>query len=181
MTTASDHPTRILLLDAGAILGASRGLSSVSVNNVVEEANLAKGTFYVHFKDRADYLVSLHRRFHDHLFAAVTQATAGLSPGSIRLRRSIDAYLNGCLAQQLTRAILFDAHFEPAIRTEVATRNTAAAKPIAADLRAMAFPSPQQTARLVIAMTIHIATAEQEAEGPLRSLRTALYELLTPR
>jgi TetR/AcrR family transcriptional regulator, transcriptional repressor for nem operon len=177
MTTAADHPTRIRLLDAGVQLGAQQGLSSVSVNNVVTEAHVAKGTFYVHFKDRTDYLVSLHRRFHDRLFIGVVEAIAGLPPGFDRLERSIFTYLNGCLQEKLTRAILFDAHFEMAIRIEIAERNEAAAKSICIDLEAMSIGTPRETARLVIAMTVDVAIAEQNAHGPLPPLRSAMFNL----
>jgi TetR/AcrR family transcriptional regulator, transcriptional repressor for nem operon len=178
MTTAIDHPTRLLLLDAGTRLGERQGLAALSVNNVVEEANVAKGTFYVHFKDRTDYLVSLHRRFHDRLFDTVTRAIDGLTPGGVRLHRSINAYLDGCLNEKLTRAILFDAQYEIAIRAEVAHRNETAAKSIGIDLQAMSLGTPLETARLVIAMTVDVAIAEREALFPLPSLRKALFNLL---
>jgi TetR/AcrR family transcriptional regulator, transcriptional repressor for nem operon len=178
MTTATDHPTRLLLLDAGTRLGERQGLAALSVNNVVEEANVAKGTFYVHFKDRTEYLVSLHRRFHDRLFDTVSQAIDGLPPGSDRLHRSINAYLDGCLDEKLTRAILFDAHYESAIRAEIAHRNGVAAKSICIDLQAASTVTPIETARLVIALTVDVAIAEGEARSPLLSLRKALFNLL---
>jgi TetR/AcrR family transcriptional regulator, transcriptional repressor for nem operon len=181
VTTSADHPTRLALLDVGTQLGARSGLARLSINDVVQEANVAKGTFYVHFKDRTDYLVSLHRRFHDRLFATVVSATAGLQPGASRLQLSIAAYLDGCLTEPLTRAILFDAHYEPAIQAEVNRRNEFATQPICADLDAMGVPLLSETARLVIAMTVDIAIAEHEATGPLPLLRSALMELLKLR
>jgi TetR/AcrR family transcriptional regulator, transcriptional repressor for nem operon len=148
------------------------------VNNVVEAANVANGTFYVHFKDRSEYLVSLHRSFHYRLFKTVSQAIDGVAPGTDRLQRSVTTYLDGCLDEKLTRAILFDAQYEPAVRAEIAIRNRAAAKSISIDLRAMSEEIPLETARLIIAMTVDIAVAEQEAQSRLPSLRTAMFNLV---
>jgi TetR/AcrR family transcriptional regulator, transcriptional repressor for nem operon len=181
MTTATDHPTRVALLDAGTQLAARDGLHSVSINNIVHHANLAKGTFYVHFTDRTDYLVALHRGFHDRIWASVARVTEGQEAGRARLQRSVNAYLDGCLGEPLTRAILFDARSEPAIRNEIDLRNLAASKAISRDLKTMGMTSPAETARLVVAMTADIAVAEHEAGHKLPPLRTAMLRLVTPR
>ena len=43
--------TRALLISAATSLFARRAVESVTVDDVVEEAGVAKGTFYVHFED----------------------------------------------------------------------------------------------------------------------------------
>ena len=53
---------REALLDAGAALAEEHGLAGVSVNMVVARAGVAKGTFYVHFKDRAGASRRCHSR-----------------------------------------------------------------------------------------------------------------------
>jgi TetR/AcrR family transcriptional regulator, transcriptional repressor for nem operon len=178
MTAAVDHPTRIALLTAGTTLAARDGLHGVSVNNIVTEAQLAKGTFYVHFTDRADYLVALHRDFHDRLFASVARTTRTMECGAARLRRTTEAYLDGCLAESATRAILFDAHSEPLVRAEVERRNRTAVAEIAKDLKAMKRSPVAETARLVIALTVDVALAEHEAGQRLPTLRRAMRNLI---
>src|ERR1700676_3254454 len=70
--------TREALLDAGAALAEEHGLAGVSVSMVVARAGVAKGTFYVHFKDRAEFVDAMHARFHARAEAAITDAVAGL-------------------------------------------------------------------------------------------------------
>ena len=74
--------TREALLDAGAALAEEHGLAGVSVNMVVARAGVAKGTFYVHFKDRAAFVDAMHARFHTRVQAAIDEAIAGLPPGA---------------------------------------------------------------------------------------------------
>ncbi|MGZ4693919.1 MAG: TetR/AcrR family transcriptional regulator, partial [Acidimicrobiales bacterium] len=95
--TEALHPTAAALLASGLALAEAGTLSSLSVDDVVRGANVAKGTFYVHFPDRASFLVALHDRFHDDLRERIRQASRGLEPGAERLERSVTAYLDGCL------------------------------------------------------------------------------------
>ena len=57
------HPTHDALLQASQRLAEQHGLTNMSLDAVVTEANVAKGTFYNHFQDRTAYLVALHRQF----------------------------------------------------------------------------------------------------------------------
>jgi len=69
------HPTHEALLQAGMRLAERHGLGNMSINAVVAEAGVAKGTFYVHFANRAAYLVALHQWFHNGLRSAIIDAT----------------------------------------------------------------------------------------------------------
>ena len=59
------HPTRHELLEAADAIAERDGLAALSVAEITSEAGLGKGTFYIHFPDRAALLVQLHRRFGD--------------------------------------------------------------------------------------------------------------------
>ena len=69
---AAAQQTRANLIETGLVLAEDLGLEGMSVNAVVAAAGVSKGTFFHHFPDRVSYLVALHRRFHDVLFAEVT-------------------------------------------------------------------------------------------------------------
>src|ERR1700751_6027937 len=69
--------TREALLDAGVAVAARDGLAGLSVNRVVDEAGVAKGTFYVHFADREAFVDALHARFHERVEQAAARATGG--------------------------------------------------------------------------------------------------------
>ena len=68
------EPGRNALLSAGFEVAAARGLAGLSVNAVVDTAGMAKGSFYNHFPTRRDYLVALHRDYHERLNADVAEA-----------------------------------------------------------------------------------------------------------
>src|ERR1700747_3073808 len=89
--------TRQALLDVGLRLAESTGLSRLSVNLIVAEAGVAKGTFFHHFGDRASYLLALHREFHERLAAQMQAAITGIPPGRRRLSVGANTYLDGSL------------------------------------------------------------------------------------
>src|ERR1700733_2071950 len=99
------NQTRQGLLDAGASLAEEHGLAGLSVNMVVARAGVAKGTFYVHFKDRAAFVDAMHARFHDRVRAAAEQALAGLTPGADRLFRAAEVYLDVSLDNRGVKAL----------------------------------------------------------------------------
>ncbi len=58
------HPTRQALIEAGFALASTESLNHITVDAIVKQAGVAKGTFYVHFADRAAFLLALHVHFH---------------------------------------------------------------------------------------------------------------------
>src|ERR1700744_3623922 len=108
--------TRESLLDAGAALAEEHGLAGVSVNMVVARAGVAKGTFYVHFQDRAAFVDAMHARFHARVEAAVAGAAAELPPGAERLYRGFEAYLDVSLANRGVKALSHEARTDPAVQ-----------------------------------------------------------------
>lgn len=171
------HPTRHELLDAAILVAERDSLDALSINEVTRQAGLAKGTFYVHFTDRAALLVDLHRRFHDDLYAAIATGTRDRPPGPDRARARITAFLDGCRHQRGVRAMLLQARSEPAIAEEVVRRNDATARLLAEDLRGSA-EFPLETARLVVAATAEVALHELQAGRALPRLRAALDALV---
>jgi len=172
------HPTRQILLDAGLALADGGALSTLSIDLIVEAAKVAKGTFYVHFRDRADYLVALHRRFHDGLAAAIRTAGAGLAPGGPRLRASTLAYLDGCLSARGVKAMLLEARGEPAVAREVAASNERFARAAVPEFEAIGARHPVETARLFVAMVAEVALLELAKGRRNAPLRAALWDLV---
>src|SRR5690348_11111891 len=140
------HPTRDALLEAGLRLAEKQPLAEVSINAIVAETGKGKGTFYVHFPDRAAYLVALHRFFHDRLKAAVTAASSGMVPGLERLQRGLEAYLDGCLQERGVKALLLEARSEPAILSEVQRRNAEFTEIAREDFKAIGWAEPEISA-----------------------------------
>ena len=174
-----NHPTRFLLLDAGLALAERESLSGISVDDIVRGAEVAKGTFYVHFTDRTAFLVALHAHFHEQLRASIRSSSAQAKPGYQRIRRSTIAYLDGCLQARGVKAMLASARGEPAITEAVNRSNDRFARAAVGDLRAMGHPDPLETARLFVAMTAEVALLELDKGVPNARLRRALLHMLT--
>src|ERR1700760_682293 len=85
--------TREALIDAGLRLAERTGLTGLSVNLIVADAGVAKGTFFHHFGDRASYLLALHREFHERLTTQILKAIADMPPGRERLITVAHTYL----------------------------------------------------------------------------------------
>jgi AcrR family transcriptional regulator len=87
------------LLDAALRLFVARGVAATRVEEIVAAADVAKGTFYLHFQSKEQLLVALRQRFVDSFCA---QLQAGMNrrrpedwPG--RLRAWVEAGLRGYL------------------------------------------------------------------------------------
>jgi TetR/AcrR family transcriptional regulator, transcriptional repressor for nem operon len=170
--------TREALLDAGAALAEEHGLASVSVNMVVARAGVAKGTFYVHFKERAAFVDAMHARFHARVEAAVGQAVAGLPPGAERLFRGSEAYLDVSLANRGVKALSLEARSDPAAQGSMEARRERLTAAGVADLEAMGWDDAQAAAQLLGAMTREISVLEFDAGHRLPAPRRALKRFL---
>ena len=180
MTTraAAAQETRAALLDAGLRIAEEHGLAGMSVNRVVDEAGVAKGTFYVHFTDRDAFLGALHERFHERTKHAIGTAMAGHPPGRARLRAGMTAYFETCLRNMGVRALLLEARNSRAVGADMAARSEALAAVAELDLRAMGWTEGRRAARLVLAMSAELAMAEM-AEGERdEAARRVLWDLL---
>jgi TetR/AcrR family transcriptional repressor of nem operon len=176
--TAGALQTREALLDAGAALAEVHGLAGVSVNMVVARAGVAKGTFYVHFKDRAAFVDAMHARFHARVEAAAGEAIAGLPPGPERLFRGLEAYLDVSLANRGVKALSLEARSDPAVQDSMAARRERLAAAGVADLEAMGWDDAEAAAQLLGAMTREISVLEFDAGHRLPASRRALKRFL---
>jgi TetR/AcrR family transcriptional repressor of nem operon len=172
------HQTSDALLDAGVAVAERHGLAGLSVNRVVAEAGLAKGTFYVHFKDRDAFVDALHARFHAQVDAAVGAAIDGVPPGAERLVRGAEAYLDVCLRDRAVKALALEARSDPALSALMATRHDRFAAVGTSSFKAMGWPDAASAAQLLSAMTAEIAVRELDAGRRLPASRRALRRYL---
>jgi TetR/AcrR family transcriptional regulator, transcriptional repressor for nem operon len=170
--------TREALVDSGLRLAERTGLSGLSVNLIVAEAGVAKGTFFHHFGDRASYLLALHREFHERLTAGIRTAIDNMAPGRQRLLVGANAYLDSCLRDRGVRALLLEARAEPAVRAEIGRRNIANAELCQPDFEALGRRHPHESAQLWVGMAAEAALVEHQAQKRLPRIRAALEEFL---
>jgi TetR/AcrR family transcriptional repressor of nem operon len=171
---AGAHSTHGALLDAGQAVAERDGLGGLSVNRVVAEAGVAKGTFYVHFTDREAFIDALHERFHDHVQKAVAQATRGSEPGAQRIVLAVEAYLDVCLHERAIKALSLEARADAALTASMSARHDRFAAAAIPSLRAMGWPDPPAAAQMLAAMTSELAVRELEAGRRLPPARRAL-------
>lgn len=170
--------TREQLVDAGLRTAERTGLAGMTVNLVVEDAGVAKGTFFHHFGDRARFLVTIHREFHDRLFAGILGVVDGMPFGRERLLAGVDAYLDGCLGHHGIRALLLEARAEPAIADEIAERDKRAVQLTMPDFEAMGWPDPADGAALWNGLVVEAALLELAAGERRHAVRAALARFL---
>src|SRR5580693_5901797 len=154
--------TREALIDAGLRLAESTGLTGLSVNLIVADAGVAKGTFFHHFGDRASYLLALHREFHERLATQIQAAIVGMPPGRGRLITVANTYLDGCLRDRGVRALLLEA------RAELCR----------ADFSALRRPHPYESAQLWVGMVAEAALIEHQAATALPGIRAAIEQFV---
>jgi AcrR family transcriptional regulator len=172
-----NHPTRLEILSAAVDLAERDGLRSLSVADITAAAGHAKGTFYVHFRDRTALLVALHRWFHDTVFDRVISSTAEDDSGPERARRRLIAFLDTCRELPGVRALLLDARTEPAIATEVDDRNRQAMQILAPDL-AGTTAHPHEAARFLVLAAADVAARESTQCRRIPAARQALLDLV---
>jgi TetR/AcrR family transcriptional regulator, transcriptional repressor for nem operon len=173
------HPTRAALLSAGLALAETGSLAATSVDHVVRAAGVSKGTFYVHFADRAAYLAALHRAFYAEVGTRIGAALSAHQPGADRLRAGASAYLDTCLDARGVKAMLLDIRSEPAIADQVRENVAGFAAIVTADFAALGAPAPAPAARLFTAMVQEVALAELQGGGADEDLRAALWRFST--
>jgi TetR/AcrR family transcriptional repressor of nem operon len=172
------HRTYALLLDAGVAVAAREGLAGLSVNRVVAEAGVAKGTFYVHFADRQAFVDALHARFHARVNEAVALATADTPAGAERIWRGAEAYLDVCLADRTIKALALEARAARALSASMSARHERFAASAIPSLRAIGWPDAPAAAQLLAAMTAEVAIRELEAGRRLPASRRSLRRFL---
>ncbi len=178
-TERSGARTRELLLAAGVTVAGREGLAGLSVNRVVAEAGVAKGTFYVHFADREAFVDALHKRFHERVLAAVGTATEGVPPGAELLWRASEAYLDVSLRERAIKALTLEARTQGALTDSMADRQERFAAAAAPSFKAMCWPDAKAASQLLAAMTSEIAVRELDARRKLPAARRSLRRFLS--
>ena len=176
--TTSPSRTRDVLLDAGVTIAERHGLTGLSVNLVVAEAGVAKGTFYVHFDNRKAFVDALHARFHARVQEAVGAATEGLPVGSDRIVRGAEAYLDTCLEDRAVKALALEARSDPGLAASMSARHEQFAASAVPSFKAMGWPDAAAASQLLAAMTAEVAIRELEAGRRLPAARRSLRRFL---
>jgi AcrR family transcriptional regulator len=72
--------TRQLLRDALMALIVEKGYEAISIQDIVDRANVARPTFYLHFKDKEELLFTSLVEIYEELFSRQLSGTSLLMP-----------------------------------------------------------------------------------------------------
>ena len=83
---------RMRIQEAAAILFREQGVETTSVNDIVKKANVAKGTFYVYYKDKQELISQILTKQHGMLINDILnhsyELSRTISAGNMRLLMS---------------------------------------------------------------------------------------------
>jgi AcrR family transcriptional regulator len=103
------HPrserTRIAIENAAIALFAKNPVDAVPIDDIVRAANVAKGTFYVHFADKRTLVDALAITIRTEVEPIIADANTGYSDPAMRLARGISVYVRFALDHK-DRALL---------------------------------------------------------------------------
>ena len=89
------EPTRTREIGEAALrVVARRGLEGTTMQEIADEAGLAKGTLYLYFDGREDLVVKVAQSAFEELRGAVAAALAGEGPALGRLEASVRAHVS---------------------------------------------------------------------------------------
>ena len=172
--TPKGKRARDTLLQAGIAVAERSGLNGLTVNAVTREAGVAKGSFYLYFPNREAFIDALHQEFYARVTEAVTAAGSEHPPGIGRVLAANLAYLDVCLANRGSKALVLETRNQPGLTTTMEERQALFASLAESDLKTAGVPNPGVTARMIVAMTSEAALVELDAGRRVPSARKAL-------
>jgi AcrR family transcriptional regulator len=99
--------TRAELVAAAEHLVADRGMDAVSIDDITEAADVAKGTFYTHFADKSDLGAAIAHSIRVELEEKVTALNDGIGDAALRMANGLSTFLAFAITQPVrVRALL---------------------------------------------------------------------------
>lgn len=99
--------TRGELVAAAERLVALRGLDALSIDEITEEADVAKGTFYTHFQDKDDLANAMSRQIRADLEAAIEALNRHVADPAVRMANGLSTMMHFAITQPVrARALL---------------------------------------------------------------------------
>lgn len=83
------------ILDTAERLFYDQGYNSTGINQVIEEANIAKGSLYKHFESKTDLMIAYLERFHQDWFKRLKSDIEKVSDPKKKLLAVFDYYREG--------------------------------------------------------------------------------------
>ena len=105
--TRKRERTRGEIVAAAERLVAARGLDAISIDEITEAADVAKGTFYTHFEDKDDLAVAIGYHIRIELEGRITRLNEGVKDAGLRMANGLSSLLAFAIVQPVrARALL---------------------------------------------------------------------------
>jgi AcrR family transcriptional regulator len=91
--------TRGELVAAAERLVADRGLDAISIDDITEAADVAKGTFYTHFEDKDDLALAIGKHIRLELEEKITATNKGVTDAAVRMANGLSSLCAFAIAQ----------------------------------------------------------------------------------
>jgi AcrR family transcriptional regulator len=148
--------TRAALLAAAQTLLAERPIGSVSIDEIVQAAGVAKGSFYNHFTDKDALAAAVRGNIRETLELAVGKIIEGISDPAQKVARAISVYVAYVLAER-ERALVLQ-QLSVGLAAIDSPLNEQLLHEIAEGLRARRFVAPSVEAGVLFVLGVaHIA------------------------
>jgi len=104
--TGRAQRTRDALIRAGRQLFAERAVDAVAIDDIVQTADVAKGSFYNHFTDRDDLVKAVVGEIREALEARVGEVNASVEDPARRVARAVCVYQRYALDEPQNARVL---------------------------------------------------------------------------
>ncbi len=139
--------TRGELVAAAEHLVAARGLDAVSIDDIVEAADVAKGTFYTHFVDKNELAEAISHRTRMELEDRITALNEGSRDAAKRMANGLSSMFAFAIANPVrARALL---RLRPSVVDPEASMNAGLRGDVALGLKSKRFSTASLDAAVV--------------------------------
>lgn len=102
--------TRRALIDGGLRLLAHRPIDAIAIDDIVQEAGVAKGSFYNHFEDKDALSRAIAGEIRNRIETAVGEANTGVEDPARRVARAVCVYIRHAITDRARASVLLRIH-----------------------------------------------------------------------
>jgi AcrR family transcriptional regulator len=101
--------TRARLVAVARRLFAHRGYPGVSVDEIVRDAGVTKGSLYHHFADKQQVFKAVVEQIQREIYDRLAAASSRPGDAAGRLRAACEAYLDACVDEEVGRIVVLES------------------------------------------------------------------------
>lgn len=166
--------THEALIRAGRQLFAERAVDAVAIDDIVQAADVAKGSFYNHFTDRDDLVRAVVGEIREALEARVGEVNAGVDDPARRVARAVCVYQRYALDEPQNARVLVRVH--SGFASLSSPLNQGGVEDITAGLASGRFTIATTEAGLLFVMGVTQTAMARTSRDPQPALATSLAQ-----